>query len=1018
MFIDQPEIFIRRDHNGQWNFLDVPESPTAHNRSIGNPLRQIVLIQEFRMNNGRMKLVDDFRKDGSRLIELQAMEFSLLAEPSRRTADLKFSAAIKGGEGTSSLVMDGVIQQIPAETQISQDTAEGKIPTFQFEGNVEGNNLRLRQVADFFGPRPVPERMKGAINLGGKLRIVPGVVGYDVVISNMKAEMHPLNMEGHASLSGLLTAQPTFAMTFSSSQITIAEAFDLFPGEWIHPTLPSVLVEREIGGQISVVTATVTGIMVPETQLSLTGEFRVQEAHGIVDQKGTRAHHVSGTVLLDPDRVKIMELSGNYGKMNVGAGKALISYGEKDPLLNLELNGTMSAIDLLPNIDASTLFQTTKLKRAWNNIRDIKGDMQVTFRLKGPLKEPEKIAYVGAEFSPIDVGFHTSLLPQPISGLKGRLVLSEQGAHFESLRGWFGPTPFSLQGNIKGTTVKTFENFTITARPDSKELLNLFPLGSSKQARSHGTVDAIVSLTGSVETPKFKGSVDLTNTDLFLSPSIKKPLGEQATLELRGTLSKQAIPFLQQIDLQLPSVRLTGRGTIRLDERFGIDAAFGISPVSLTEVPIWLRPTHLGEGMVEVSLDVKGNGKDWTKWLVTGWVAVTDGRFQMKGLPAPIQNINLRLKLIPKAAELKLLSFNLLDSNARITGVIGKWQTNPSLVLKAESSRLNIDLLIPKEDRSPIRDFLEDLAAHNTVTIRGLINNAYYKRLNLSTLSGRVTIGQGMIDIDRLRGKSLSGQVEGRIVIRLPKQQPSSTESAVMISGLPVEQVLSIISDNPSPISGRLFLTGNLQGQGGQPRGISTTLNGGSELRIEKGRIFRDDSRAIWKIISLLHLPALLQGKVNLKKDGLPFDNITSTVTVENGRIKSENVVIDSPVIKMTGAGTYDIKTDHLDNIVAVSPFGPYTSLLKSIPLFGRLLQGDRHGLATALFQVRGSLENPKVDYMPVRSFSSGIGGLAKLALDVLVNAVKMPAELIIPTPKEKEKKLNKVPDMPPAHKP
>lgn len=1018
LFIDQPELFIRRNHQGRWNFLDVSDSSTLENRSIGNPLRQILLVQEMRLNNGRMQLIDEFRSDGGRLVELHTLNFIMLAEPSRQTADLNFAATVQGGEGTSSLTMAGVMQQIPSETRISPASPEGEIPTFQFEGNVQGTNLRLRQVADFFGPRPIPERIQGAINLEGDLRIIPGVVGYDVVVSNMKADMHQLTMNGQVSLSGLLTAQPTFALTFSSSQITIGEGLDLFPAEWIHPTLPTVIAERDIGGSVSVVTATVTGIMNPEARLSLTGEFKIHDAHGIVDGKGTKAEQVSGTLLLDPDRMKIMELSGKYGKMDVGAGKALISFGEADPLLNLELKGTMLAVDLLPNIDASQLFQSTRLTRAWKNLRDIKGTMQVTFRLKGPLSQPELIRYVGADFSPMDVSFQTSLVPQPISGLNGRLALSEQGAQFESLRGWLGATPFSLQGTITGKSDKTFENFTVTARPKSSEILELLPLSSSKKPMPQGTVDAVMSLTGSVEAPKFKGTLDLTNTDVFLSQQFRKPLGEPATLELRGTLSKQAIPFLKQIDLVLPSLRLTGRGTIRLDDRFGIDAAFGISPISLTQVPTWLRPTNLGEGKVEVSLDVKGKGKDWTKWLVTGWVAVTNGVLQMEGLPGPIHNMNLRVKLIPQAAELKLLSFNLLDSNARVTGVVGRWQTDPTLVLKAESSRLNIDLLIPKEERSPIRDFLEDLAENNRVTIRADIENGYYKRLNFSKLTGRVTIGQGMIDIDRLRGKSLSGQVEGRLVIRLPKQQPASTESAVMIAGLPFEQVLSLISSEPSPINGRLFLTGNLQGNGSQPGGVSKTLNGGSELRIEKGRIFRDDSRAIWKIISLLHLPALLQGKVDLNKDGLPFDKITSTVTVQEGRMTSENIVVDSPVIKMTGAGTYDIRTDNLDFIVAVSPFGPYTSLLKSIPLFGRLIQGDRRGVATALFKVKGPLDDPKVDYMPVRSFSSGIGGLAKLALDVLVNAVKMPAELIMPKPNNKEKNLGKVPEIPPGREP
>jgi uncharacterized protein YhdP len=145
----------------------------------------------------------------------------------------------------------------------------------------------------------------------------------------------------------------------------------------------------------------------------------------------------------------------------------------------------------------------------------------------------------------------------------------------------------------------------------------------------------------------------------------------------------------------------------------------------------------------------------------------------------------------------------------------------------------------------------------------------------------------------------------------------------------------------------------------------------------------------------------LLQGKMDLEKDGLPFDKITAAILVRNGRVESENIVVNSPVLKITAAGNYDLPTDQLDFVVAVSPFGSYSELLKSIPLFGKLLAGERKGLATALFQVKGSIQDPDVTYLSLQSLTAGLSGLAQLAVDVLKNIVMLPKEAIAPSGSE-----------------
>jgi len=76
---------------------------------------------------------------------------------------------------------------------------------------------------------------------------------------------------------------------------------------------------------------------------------------------------------------------------------------------------------------------------------------------------------------------------------------------------------------------------------------------------------------------------------------------------------------------------------------------------------------------------------------------------------------------------------------------------------------------------------------------------------------------------------------------------------------------------------------------------------------------------------------------------------------------------------------------------LAVSPLAAYSDLIGKIPLFGPLLSGERPGLSTALFEAKGPLRDPEVSYLPLESFAKGLTGYPRLAIDVLVNTIKLP---------------------------
>jgi hypothetical protein len=239
--------------------------------------------------------------------------------------------------------------------------------------------------------------------------------------------------------------------------------------------------------------------------------------------------------------------------------------------------------------------------------------------------------------------------------------------------------------------------------------------------------------------------------------------------------------------------------------------------------------------------------------------------------------------------------------------------------------------------------------------------------------------------------------VAGRLVVQLPRGAPADVELSLRATGLSFEEVQRLAGSHRGPITGEVRLTGTIRGHGRNPHGVYPTLNGKAEVLLEDGHVFKSDDRAIWKIIRILNLPAALRGKVDLEKEGFPYDKISGTVTIQDGVFQTENMVIDSPILKITAAGNYDLPTDQMDFVAAVSPFGSYSQLIDSIPLFGRLLAGERKGIATAMFSIKGSAEDPEVTYMPMKSFATGLTGLAVLAVDVLKNTLSLPLDLITP---------------------
>jgi hypothetical protein len=1004
MRVERPQITLRRDRAGQWNFLTPESGQAGPETALGNPLGLLMLIQETALTEGVVTVIDEFRPDGVRTIELTDLGISVMSPPQGLPIDVQLAGTIPAGPSASTLSLTGSLTR--AASSAPQPGA-AHAPALQFQGALDLSRVDLRQMMDFFGPRPVPDQVHGTANLKSRIGLVPGVSGYDMVLSDMQASIENLAIAGQASLSGIMTKQPTFALTVSATPVSLDELLSRFPAQWLPSHLQRIITEREVKGIVEVVSATVTGSTSPSPHASVTGEFRVREGQALLGRDNIHAKDLAGTVLLDPDRLRAADITGQYGPLRISTGKLAIAFLEQGPSLDLEAGGAMAAAELVNMLVRSITSPSIAAPLA--RLRNVQGQTNVAFKLAGMLNQAGGLTFTGAEIAPQNVSFQSPLLADAVSGLSGRFVYSKDALELDRIEGTLGQGQFQLHGTLAMGSPAQFRGFSAWARAPARQILSLLSARAAETTAVQGSVGVALSLAGPIATPQMKGVIEFNDATLTAPGLLHKPAGQPAVLEFDATLSPDKILTVPRLDFTMPPARLSGKGRFDFGSTMRISSSLISGPIPLNGLPSGMVLGGFDSGTLEVSLDVKGKGSDWKTWALTGWVALTDGRLAGRPAGQPVTDIYLRARLVRNGVDVKRLEFRIDDSFIRVAGTIRDWRRKPVVTATVESPSLNIELLVPKGERSPIRDFLEDLAATSRVTATVDVTQGRYKQISLSELTARVAIGEETVDISRITGRIEEGTLsESRIVVRLPKLKPAEGEVSLHLSGFPAEKLMPLVGDDQRLVTGEVTLGATIQGNGRHPRGVSNTLNGNLDFRIDQGRI--EKGTIVPKILMILDIPSRLQGKIDLKKEGLPFDKFSGTVSIQNGILSTKNLVIDSPVIKISGAGTYVISADELDLTVVVSPFGSYTKLLQGIPLFGRLLAGERKGFTTAFFDVKGPLKDPQIVNRPMKSVGAGLTGLGQLAFDVLRNTLMLPAEIFSPSDEK-----TPVPDTKPA---
>ena len=169
LFLDEPTVTLIRNRSGHWNVLaGLPSA--AKDESAYQMFSRLLAIREATIQKGHVTITDESRSDGTRTATLESVEMALKVYPGKAQGDLHISASLPGDAAPSAFSLTGTIGLSESSSSLAAEEPYSVRPAFQFDGEIETANLRLREAADFFGPRPVPAQLQAWAWLRGWVR--------------------------------------------------------------------------------------------------------------------------------------------------------------------------------------------------------------------------------------------------------------------------------------------------------------------------------------------------------------------------------------------------------------------------------------------------------------------------------------------------------------------------------------------------------------------------------------------------------------------------------------------------------------------------------------------------------------------------------------------------------------------------------------------------------------------------------------------------------------------------------
>jgi AsmA-like C-terminal region len=479
------------------------------------------------------------------------------------------------------------------------------------------------------------------------------------------------------------------------------------------------------------------------------------------------------------------------------------------------------------------------------------------------------------------------------------------------------------------------------------------------------------------------GDVVMDDISFTIPKFIKKDKGIQSTAHISASVKDRWVN-IERLSYNLDVLRINGKGVVSPERTMNLDIGINVQAIERV-APLFFFTEDSPQGNLDLNVSVGG-----LRWpirklpSIRGFARINNGFVRLPWMSAPLKDITLTADFKGDAMEIiiKKLAFGkTLLENSKIT-LEGLEYPKFSLTIDMDTldlsdfkgeSELTVRA-IPKEN------LLAKMAGTFVVSA---------KNVNLPPITGtQFRINGNFLDrklsINKWTMNTLGGYADVQGAVDFSHPIPKLNIRG-KITSMTSGHFLKTVGAEGSVIEGEGAVDGNLNCEGEKTSEMLDSLNGNADIYSRNGIIKKWNLLA--KVFSVLNLYDLFRGKVHFTEAGLQYSKMGASFKIKEGTFTTNNFLIDSPSMLITGNGDIKTKNHEVDGTINVSPLVTVDKTIDKIPILRSILRDKDKGFVYASYNVKGNIEDPDISLNYVET----IGGRT---IDILKNILTLPAEL------------------------
>jgi hypothetical protein len=845
----------------------------------------------------------------------------------------------------------------------------------------------------------------------------------DLRVPRLSIELPELGVNVKGKIYGIGSQGMGIEAEAQSGAFDLAEGRKFIPYRIITPDVSEPLFRAEGSGPVQILSVRLSG-KIPEVEHcdqpryahTLSVEMKVNGARLKLPWNLPPLEDVKGHLSFKDGHLQVEEVEGRVFHSRIERGNGIFYQLLLVPTLQIHSEGRIDLKDLPSLMKIEGLSED--LGAIFSPITIQSGIADYRLFTKVLLKSPLRFQHQGS-YRLWKVRFTHPQIPFPILIGEGKIDLSNERVQWSGAKVEFGDSSFLVNGLWKKEEKGNPLEWMVNGRGDLKDLFHLarsplFPEGIRLKTEwiedLSGTAE--LSFRGQGLTGKlFSYDGEVIPKEVRLSPKgISSPIilreGTLSFSNLGITLSKMKARFdgsslILDGTIKEGNINLSTRGSIDLNHLYSLLR----SPLSPERIRSQMEGIQEITGGADVHLKWLGRTEELISAMQEGEIRLKGVSLQHRRIPVPLSRIEGSLLLSSEQIRFVGLKGMAGTSPLHLSGALSRISTfdtpmkapgergeKPStlpvrlLSFQFNSPQLDLDPFLPEggEPASTSFEKLRDWLSTYSLDGKVEVDQGKYRSLHYQDLKVEMKTVDGKLLFHPFQFKGFGGDLWGEGWIQ-PAEKGIRFEIKPRISNMEAKGFLRTLlqkgEEEKIMVTGRVHIDkGELRGEGENFQKVKGSLNGRLRLEMENGVI--EKGNILSKIFSILNVSQLFAGRLpDLKTKGLPYRQITANILVKDGVATTDDLLVDSDAMRITLLGKVDVGKNLIDATIGIHPLVTLDMVLSNLPIAGYILTGKDKAFLSYIYEVKGDLDDPKIEAVPIKGLGENFLGIIQRLL-------------------------------------